>query len=492
MKTKDDATAAVASIGDAAECGKLADALVRRVLGRVMRQARSVATALDYVLALSRDVRANAWEVAEKAGHEGPYRMQALLGRYKWSWQDLREQLAPLAAGCLPDDPGDLIGPGLAIDETAHLRKGDAAACVAPQHAGVTGKVENCVSWVFTALVTACAQAWADFDVYMPKSWAGDPGRRQKAGIPEELAFATKPDLAIEQVRRVMASGIRVLWAAADEVYGRCGDFRAALRAARLAYVVIVPCSQVITLAKDKAARADQAFSGAVFERRSAGNGQKGPRYSDWALVATADPREFLLVRRLPARGKHQYTFYLCWAPQGRPATMTYFVTIAGRRWPVETTFRSGKDALGWDQSQARTFTAQCRHTALTALAQIRAAAVRSALAAAIALPATADEARPVAPATPASEPDSADLRIYTGDAPLPVTAGLPCPPGIPPVRLSDAETVRIDRLARDHKAGILSIARLAFHLRWSTWRRRHQARARWHHYTARLAALAA
>lgn len=59
-KTKDDATVAVASIGDAAECGKRADALARRVLGRVMRQARSVATVLDYVLALSRDVRANA------------------------------------------------------------------------------------------------------------------------------------------------------------------------------------------------------------------------------------------------------------------------------------------------------------------------------------------------------------------------------------------------------------------------------------------------
>ena len=92
-------------------------------------------------------------------------------------------------------------------------------------------------------------------------------------------------------------------------------------------------------------------------------------------------------------------------------------------------TFRSGKDCFGLDQCQARTFTAQCRHIALTALAQIRAAAVRSALAAAIALPATADEARPVAPATPASEPDSADLQIYTGDAPLPVTAGLPAGP---------------------------------------------------------------
>lgn len=245
----------------------------------------------------------------------------------------------------------------------------------------------------------------------------------------------------------------------------------------------------MITLAKDKTARADQAFSGAEFERRSCGNGEKGPRYPDWALVATADPREFLLVRRLPARAKNQYTFYLCWAPGGRLATMTYFVTIAGRRWPVETTFRSGKDAFGWDQSQARTFTAQCRHTALTALAQLRAIAVRSALAGTITLPAAAGPAQPVAPA---GEPDPAGLRIYTGGAPLPVTAGQPCPPGIPPVRLSDAETIRVERLARDHAAGIITAARLAFHLRWSAWRRRHQARARWHHYSARLAALAA
>jgi hypothetical protein len=48
-------------------------------------------------------------------------------------------------------------------------------------------------------------------------------------------------------------------------------------------------------------------------------------------------------------------TFCLCWAPPGRPATMTHFITIAGRRWPVEETFKTGRDVLGWDQSQART-----------------------------------------------------------------------------------------------------------------------------------------
>jgi SRSO17 transposase len=451
-----------------------------------MRQARSVAAAMGYVLALSRDTRANCWELAERAGHAGPYRMQSLLRRYKWRWQDVRGDLPGLAAAVMPEEPGDPAGPGLAVDETADLRKGSSTACVAPQHAGVTGKVENCVTWVFTALVTAYGQAWADFDLYMPKSWAQDPDRRKKAGIPEGLAFATKPELAIEQVKRVMASGIRVLWAAADEVYGRCSDFRAALRALSLAYVVIVPCSQAIALTKDRTVRADQAIQDAVFERRSCGNGEKGPRYADRALVATADPREFLLIRRLNSRDKNQYTFYLCWAPDGRPATMTYFVTIAGRRWPVETTFRTGKDAFGWDQCQARTFTALCRHTALTALAQVRAIAVRAALAGEITLPGAGGPARVTA--HDAEEPDG--LQVYTGGAPLPVTAGQPCPPGIPPARLSAAETTRIERLARDRKAGILTVARLAFHLRWSAWRRRHQARARWHHYSARLALL--
>jgi SRSO17 transposase len=491
VEKQDTATTAVASIEDAAECGERADALVMGLLGRIMRQRRSVAAAMDYIRALSRETRANCWELALSAGHEGPHRLQALLSRYKWSWEELRDRLPDLAQEVLRDDPDDLTGPGLAFDETADLRKGNSAACVSPQHAGVTGKVENCVTWVFAALVTALGQAWIDFDVYMPECWATDPQRRAKAGIPEKLTFATKPELAIAQVKRLMAAGVRAMWAAADEVYGRSGEFRAALRALALAYVVIIPCDYRVTLAKDTVIRADEAVNSAVFERRSCGNGTKGPRYGDWALTATADPREFLLIRRFPDRDKNQYAFYLCWAPEGRPATMTYFITIAGRRWPVEITFRTGKDALGWDQCQARTWDALCRHTALTALAQLRTAAIQAALAGADVFPAAAP-ARQNAPA-PVSEPASsaADLQIYTGTAPLPARGGQPCPPGIPPIALSAAETARIDRLARRWKAGLISLARLAFHLRWSAWRRRHQARARWHHYSTRLATLA-
>ena len=332
----------MASIEDAAECGERADALVRGLLARAVKQRRTLATAMDYVRGLSRETRANAWELARKAGHEGPHLIQSLLSRRKWRWEPVRAALPQLARQVLRDDPHDEIGPGLALDETAHLRKGKSAACVSPQHAGVTGRVENCVTWVFTALVTACGQAWVDFDVYMPDCWARDPQRRKKAGIPEGLAFATKPELALEQVKRLIAGGLRVLWAAADEVYGRSGDFRAGLRALGLSYVAIVPCDTMITFAKNKVTRADQAIREAVFEQRSCGNGAKGPRYADWALLATQDPEELLLIRRLPDREKNQYTFYLCHAAEGRPATLTYFLTIAGRRWPVETTFKTG------------------------------------------------------------------------------------------------------------------------------------------------------
>ena len=371
VRKQEDATAAQASIEDVAACAARVDAQVRSVLGGVMAQRRSAEVAFSYLAALSPGTRANCRDLAEAAGHEGWGRMQALLRSYAWDWKDLRAELPGLAAAWLPDRDGDLIGPGIAIDETAQLKKGAATACAAPQHAGCTGKVENCVTTVFSAYVTAAGQAWADSGVYMPKRWAGDLPRRRGAGIPAGLEFTTKPQLAIDQVRRLTAAGLPARWVAADEVYGRSGALRKACEEAGLAYVLIIPCDYQATTAAGTAIRAEQAVADAVFERRSCGTGTKGPRISDRALTATASPRQFLLIRRLLSR-PGQLTFYLCQAPDDRPATMTYFITIAGRRWPVEETFKTGKDVLGWDQSQVRTWDGICRHTALAALAQLR------------------------------------------------------------------------------------------------------------------------
>jgi len=445
-----DDTAAQASIEDVADCTARVDTQVRAVLDEVMAQRRSAAVALDYVTALSPETRANCWSLAECAGHEGQCRMQALLGSYQWDWKDLRSQLPGLAAAWIPDLDGDLIGPGIAIDETAQLKHGDATACVAPQHAGITGKVENCVTTVFSAYVTANGQAWADFDVYMPDRWVRDLPRRRSAGIPEDLEFATKPQLAVNQLGRLTAAGLPARWVAFDEVYGRSEELRKKAARAGLAYVAIIPCDYQVTMPSGTAIRADAAVKSAVFERRSCGNGSKGPRYSDWAMTAAAIEGQYLLIRRLISR-PDSCTFYLCWAPPGRPATMTYFITIAGRRWPVEETFKTGKDVLGWDQSQARTWNGICRHTALAALAQLRAAVIRNALSGSITLPGTVSGSGQDTSATMDDAGISgSDLQIPLGDAPVPVRGGQPCPPGIAPIKLS----------------------------------------ARWHHYSARLLAV--
>jgi len=456
-----------------------------------MAQRRSAGTALDYVRELAPEVKANCWSLAEAAGHHSPYRMQALLRSYRWEWKELRAQLPALARAWLPCDEDDLIGPGIAVDETAQLKDGDATACAAPQHAGCTGHVENCVTTVFSAWVTTSGQAWADFDVFMPERWEKDWQRRRAARIPAKLERKTKPQLAIGQIARLLAAGLPARWAAFDEVYGRSGQLRRFCESENLAYVAVIPRDFRVTLPSAVVIRADQAARYAVFERRSCGNGSKGPRLADWALLATASPRHFLLIRRLISR-PDDLTFYLCWAPEGTPATMTFLITIAGRRWPAEETFKTGKDLLGWDQAQARTWDAVCRHTALAAMAQLRQAAARNHLCGDITLPA--------APAG-ASHDDGPggqdhisgdDLRIPLGDAPIPARAGQPCPPRIAAIRLTIAETARLIRLAKQHATGLITRARLAFRLHWSRWRRHHQARARWHHYSTRLQAAAA
>ena len=87
-----------------------------------------------------------------------------------------------------------------ALDETAELKKGTATAGVARQHAGITGQIENCRTVVFAAYVTARGHALADFRLYLPKAWCAGRARRDKALVPEDTAFTTKPDLGAQMI----------------------------------------------------------------------------------------------------------------------------------------------------------------------------------------------------------------------------------------------------------------------------------------------------
>ena len=142
--------------------------------------------------------------------------------------------------------------------------------------------------------------------------WARDPQRRKKAGIPEGLAFATKPELALEQVKRLIAGGLR------RAVGHRPTKFTAGpatsgpgSRALGLSYVAIVPCDTMITFAKNKVTRADQAIREAVFEQRSCGNGAKGPPLRGLGAARHAGPRRSCSADSPPCRDreKNQYTF---------------------------------------------------------------------------------------------------------------------------------------------------------------------------------------
>ena len=184
---------------------------------------------------------------------------------------------------------------------------------------------------MFSAYVTAHGQAWADFDVYLPQRWARDAPRRRAAGIPDDLQFSTKPQLAMNQLDRLVAAELPARWAAFDEVYGRSEQLRKKTAKAGLAYVAIIPCDYQVTVASGTTIRADQAVAEAVFERRSCGNGSKGPRSSDWAMTATATPGQYLLIRRLISR-PDSHTFYLCWAPPGRHRTAMSSEVLRGHR----------------------------------------------------------------------------------------------------------------------------------------------------------------
>ena len=143
MEENNEVTAAWASIGDVSECSARVDGKVRAVLGAGAGAAPQRGGRVRVCDG------AGAGGEGELLGHrrggrdEGPHRMQALLGSYRWDWGRLRGELAGLAAAWLACDPDDLPGPGIAIDETAQLKHGEATACVAPQHAGITGQVET-------------------------------------------------------------------------------------------------------------------------------------------------------------------------------------------------------------------------------------------------------------------------------------------------------------------------------------------------------------
>jgi SRSO17 transposase len=460
--------AAGAIVGDDAWPDRLQDEL-RGLLAPVFAQARSRLAAFAYIRALLAEPgdRRSCWQLAEAAGHATPRRMQALLAEHAWDWTAALKALQRFILAYLGDPEAIMV-----LDETAELKQGTKTVGVARQHAGITGQVENCQTVVFAAYVTARAHTLFDFRLYLPKGWCQDKERRQRARVPDEAEFTTKPALGTAMITAAAGAGVPLAWAAADEVYGRSSKLREACEKAGKGYVLAVPVNFQVRLPSGRKAAVSAVAAlvpASAWETRSCGRGCKGHRDYGWAWAATASRRHWVLVRR-SLTDPCDLAFFYCHAPQDRPVSLPVLIKVAGKRWPVEECLQQGKGQTGLDQHQVRTWYSFHRHTVLSMCAQ-------ALLAIAAARPAPPAAEPPAA--SPVSQPAA-----WRDTGKLPASADDP-PPGDDPglVKVSVPEARRLARLAT---ASMTRAARDLGHS-WSRWRRRHQARARWHHYHAQL-----
>ena len=270
-----------------------------------------------------------------------------------------------------------------AIDETGQEKAGEATAGVKRQYLGCAGQVANGINTVHVAYVRErTGHALIGARQWIPREQIEDPVKSLLMGLPLDLGFRTKGQLAIDISTDAAADGIRPDFYCGDEVYGNCTQLREHFEAERQAYVLRVPSNFMLTLAAGTKLTCAEAVKALLkhprrWEVRSAGGGSKGERWYAWAWLATASARHHLLVRRHLKTG--ELAFHYCFVPEGQLLTKTRLIRAAGLRWPIEEDFEFSKDCFGLDQCQARLYTAIARHAVLV-MAALAICAITSAL----------------------------------------------------------------------------------------------------------------
>jgi SRSO17 transposase len=264
----------------------------------------------------------NCWTIAEAAGYRGPHRLQHLLSRAVWADQRVADIASAWAAGHLDDGDGVLI-----VDETADEKSSGTAAGAARQYSGTVGGIALCQVAVTLTYATGRGHTLIGRALYLPETYAADEEHRELAGVPEQVMFATKPQLADSLLERAHSRGIRAAFVAGDEVYGG-RELRRGIRQRGMSYVMAVRANYALTAGSGRTVTAAGAVSMIphyAWHRMRTGSGTKGTRHYDWAMLEVAsddtpgghgDGHSVLLARR------HRYTgtlsFYRCWTPGRR------------------------------------------------------------------------------------------------------------------------------------------------------------------------------
>jgi len=441
-------TAAGVSVDHDAHAGLLDDLMARVAPCFARRETRLTCRDMVRGLLAELDGR-NCWTLAEAAGHPGPYRMQHLLSRARVDDQRVLDSAADWAAGHLSagQDQDDTV---LIVDETADEKSSADCAGAARQYSGTLGGIALCQVAVTLTCAAPGGHALIGRALYLPADWAADEERRELAGVPGEIMFATKPQLAGRLLQHAHDQGIRAGFVAGDEVYGGL-DLRRSIRERGTGYVLAVRSNHAVTLPSGRRLAVKKAASlvkPAMWQRMRTGSASKGAKDYHWAMIEVtpddtpegqADGHAFLLLRR------HRYTgavsYFLCWSPG--PVPLAKLISVAVARWKIEEDHQLSKQVSGLDSGQVTTWTSWHRWTAISLLAYIF-------LAVAAAWQRTRDSSAGLLELVPVTIPEL--LRQLRGTV-------IPEP--------------RRDKAHRDA---------------WALWRRRHQyharqAHQRWHAY---------
>jgi SRSO17 transposase len=280
-----------------------------------------------------------------------PRNLQQFLGQYKWD----DAALAKGVRHTVRDDHSCAEGIGV-IDETSMAKKGNKTVGIQRQYCGATGKVDNCVVSVHLDYVAPGFHTIVDNDLYIPEGWLEDRARCNEVGIPKDLVFRKKWEIALALIDRTLGDGVPLKWITADEHYGQVPDFLNGVASRNLVYVAEVP-------------RHIQGWTpngrriGRPIERVDKLWWRGGPTWRDYV---TKDTTKGELVWRVRS------TVYIpSWDPSKRlrllvaesmlDGEMKYFLSNA----PLETP-EDAKQEVGLDHFEVRGFRSVQRHLAVS------------------------------------------------------------------------------------------------------------------------------
>jgi SRSO17 transposase len=312
---------------------------------------------------------------------------------------------APLEAELLTQADRLVGGPEavLVIDDTALPKKGEHSVGVARQYASVLGKRANCQTLVSLTLARNEVPVPIALRLFLPESWTLDPERMRRAGVPEFFqAPRTKPEIALSELDRIIAAGVRFGMVLADAGYGISAAFRQALSARELLWAVGIPRIQKVystdvemiwptatrgrprqtAIPSTEAISAETMLASAPWRAITWRRGTKGPLRADFAAVRVrvADGPEVRIGRRagqhLPGeevwlvgerRSSGEQKYYLSTLPAD--VSLKRLASATKARWVCEQAHQQLKEELGLDHFEGRSWRGLHRHALMTLIA---------------------------------------------------------------------------------------------------------------------------